>query len=112
MLHQATELAFRAVLETCNGCCKKTHELRQLREQCRRCAPALCELFPDDPGEERRLLDILEAAYSGARYGGDFNVHNSDVALLTGRVGDFLAAAACLFSEELETFAPGLPPGA
>lgn len=102
MLHQAVELGFRGILEALNGYCKKTHELRQLRLQCFRCAPLLAEAFQDDTEPERLLLDVLQAAYSGARYDSSFAVAPEQLELLNRRVGNFLQLAERVFWQEFE----------
>lgn len=93
MLHQAVELGYRSILESLNGYCKKTHDIRQLRTQTLRCAPALSEIFPEDTKEEKMLVDVLEASYSGARYNHSYQVTEAMLAKLVERVKDFLDKA-------------------
>jgi hypothetical protein len=102
MLHQVVELSLRGILEGLNGYCKKTHELRQLRSLCFRCAPALAEVFPDDTEAERRLLDLLEDAYSGARYDRLYAVAPGQLQILNARVGHFMQLAQQLFQREFD----------
>jgi HEPN domain-containing protein len=98
MLHQAVELGYRSVLENLNGYCKKTHDIRVLKKQTRRCAPMLGEVFPDDTAEEQRLTGILEDAYSSARYSSNYSVAEEDFTTLLKRVKRFLETAEKVFN--------------
>lgn len=86
MLHQGAELTFRGILQSLNGYDKKTHEIRLLKKLVRRCAPQLCNIFPDDSEEEKRILDVLENAYSHARYDNDFQIPEEDLTVLFEKV--------------------------
>jgi HEPN domain-containing protein len=86
LLHQAVELTYRGILQSLNGCDKKTHEIRSLKKHIRRCAPQLNSIFPDDTDEEKRLLDILENAYLKARYDGQYNIPEDDLSKLFDKV--------------------------
>lgn len=86
MLHQGAELTYRGILQGLNGYDKKTHEIRLLKKLVRRCAPQLCNIFPDDSEEEKRILDVLENAYSHARYDNDFQIPEEDWTALFEKV--------------------------
>lgn len=101
MLNQAVDLGYRSVLENLNGYCKKTHDIRQHMKLAPRCAPALLHIFPDDTKEEKRLLDVLEAAYSGARYDNSYDLPVSTVNTLFERVESFLKIAEEAFWSEI-----------
>jgi HEPN domain-containing protein len=86
MLHQAAELTYRGILQSLNGYDKKTHEIRVLRKYVRRCAPQLCPIFSDDLEEEKRILDILESAYSYSRYESDYEISEGDLNVLFEKI--------------------------
>lgn len=86
LLQQAVELTYRGILRYLGGRDKKTHEIRALKKWVRRCAPQLCEIFPDDCEEESHLLDILEQAYLKARYEENYPVSDEECAKLFDRV--------------------------
>lgn len=86
MLHQAAELTYRGILQSLNGYDKKTHEIRVLKRYIRRCAPQLCNIFSDDSEEEKRILDILESAYSHSRYESDYKISKGDLNVLFEKV--------------------------
>lgn len=101
MLHQAAELTFRGVLQGLNGYDKKTHEIRVLKKHIRRCAPQVCNIFSDDSEEEKRILDVLESAYSHARYENDFKIPEEDLAVLFKKVSSLQETAKRVVDEML-----------
>lgn len=86
LLHQAAELAYRAVLQSLTGQDKKTHEIRMLKKHARRCAPQMSAVFPEDTGEDKRFLHWLDRAYLASRYEEQYPVTNNDLALLFEKV--------------------------
>ena len=86
MLHQATELTYRGILQSLNGYDKKTHEIRAFKKHVRRCAPLLNTVFPDNNEDEKRLLDILEKAYLSARYEDQYIISEDDLSRLFEKV--------------------------
>jgi len=63
MLHQAAELTFRSVILGLMDYDTRSHDFAMLKNYCRRCAPALNHIIPDE------LLSTLGKAYLAARYG-------------------------------------------
>lgn len=102
LLHQAAELGFRAILETLNGYCKKTHYIRSLKKLTRRCAPQLGEIFPDNSPEEARLIDLLEGAYSNARYDVTYSIDEVVLDALYVRIERLLETIEAVFEHALE----------
>jgi HEPN domain-containing protein len=92
-LHQAVELTYRAILRCLNGYYKKTHVIRSLKDLARRCAPQLNAIFPDNTGQEKHLLDILENAYLNARYDNQYNIDDKHLILLFERAKQVLDIA-------------------
>jgi len=102
LLHQAAELTYRGILKHLNGYDKKTHEIRSLQKYVRRCAPQLCNAFPDDTAEESRLLNLLENAYLKSRYEQEYPALEKDLSALFGKVGALQEAAVHIVSRETE----------
>lgn len=101
MLHQAVELTYRAILENLNGYGKKTHDIRVLSKQTRRCAPQLGNIFPDNTAEEQRLVSLLNAAYLASRYDSNYTISNKDLNILIKRIKLFMETAKRVFEEIL-----------
>jgi len=101
MLHQATELTYRGILQSLNGYDKKTHEIRAFKKHIRRCAPSLNTVFPDNTEEEKRLLDILEKAYLSARYEDQYEIQENDLDVLFTKVKQLQATAKEIVEEKL-----------
>ncbi len=101
MLHQAVELTYRGILENLNGYGKKTHDIRSLRKQTRRCAPQLGDVFPDNTTEEQRLVSLLDNAYLSSRYDANYTISAADANTLIGRVKLFLEATEAVFEAAL-----------
>lgn len=68
MLHQATELTYRAFLTALGDSVIKTHDLNKLRKCLKRFVPWILGAFDEDEVLETRLLGLLERAYCDARY--------------------------------------------
>ncbi len=68
MLHQATELTYRAFLSALGSSVIKTHDLNKLRKHLNRFVPQILGAFDEDEVKETRLLGLLEKAYCDARY--------------------------------------------
>lgn len=86
MLHQAAELAFRAIIIVLIGYEVKEHKISVLQKHTRRCAPELNTVFPADTEKEKDLLALLDSAYLKARYTDKFTASVEDVLLLLNRV--------------------------
>ena len=93
MLHQASELSFRAIILVLTGYEVKEHRIEVLKKHTRRCAPELNKLFPADTEKEKALLSLLESAYLKARYTDNFTADTEDVLLLLDRVQQLQAVA-------------------
>jgi HEPN domain-containing protein len=101
LLHQSVEQTYRSVLKSLNGYDKKTHEIRSLKKHIRRCAKGLNGVFPDNNEEEKRLLDILEAAYIDSRYGDTIFLIEEDVLIFMKRIRQLQDIASKIVSEKL-----------
>lgn len=74
MLHQATELSLRALIFSLTGQDVRTHDIRTLLKQCRRCIPCLKSYFSREGEDEESLLYMLVKSYKDARYVEQFQI--------------------------------------
>jgi len=72
MLHQAVELTYRGILQSLNGCSKKTHDIRILMKLSLRCAHQLNTVLEPCIEENSHLIQLLDNAYIDARYEPDY----------------------------------------
>ena len=86
MLHQATEQAARSILFALTGQEVKTHTLSELNQHLRRNGIAQDTFLAARTGEDRRLLERLEKAYTCARYTNHYAISQEDLFQLLARV--------------------------
>ncbi|MCD8032440.1 MAG: HEPN domain-containing protein [Bacteroides sp.] len=86
MLHQATENFFYAVRLTYTLQNNKQHNLRKLIDSVRKYSSGFIQIFPCDTAEEKRLFELLKAAYVEGRYNPKFVVTAEDCKVLTQKV--------------------------
>lgn len=73
-LQQSIELALRGFLLVFTGKEYKTHSIIQLLGHCRYIAPGITAVFPLQQEEDRQALQLLEKAYTAARYSHLFSI--------------------------------------
>lgn len=101
MLHQATELTFRAIICAFVGRDVKEHHISILKRHTRRCAPELNLVFPADTEKEQQLLQLLDKAYLDARYSSSFTVCKEDLLILFDRVQHLHLTANGVFTQKM-----------
>ncbi|GAA4300951.1 hypothetical protein GCM10023143_02360 [Compostibacter hankyongensis] len=104
MLHQAAEQVFRSTTLALLDHQEPTHSLQQLKKYCRRCAPQLNTVFPEDTAAEQQLLQLLEKAYVQARYTDHYTVSPAELDLLFQRVILLQNIAREVFEEKITAF--------
>ncbi len=97
LLHQASEQALQALLESLTGKRLSSHNLPYLLRLSRRFSPLLFEVF----AQEKRLLKTLQKAYVGARYDPAFCGSEEDTRALLLRVEELLLRLAQVFESYL-----------
>jgi HEPN domain-containing protein len=90
MLHQAVELAARALILTFTGKDIQTHDLNILKKHCVRCAPQLKSYFLCVANSDDRILTSLSKAYKSARYETNFKISCSELSILKEKVAVLL----------------------
>jgi len=81
-LHQAAENHLTAACLMLSGYRPKGHDIAELEAWCAQFDAAFTNTFPKDSDEDRRLLELLRAAYVGARYKKGFAVSERDLSAL------------------------------
>lgn len=101
LLHQAAELALRALILSLTGIDIRTHEIKQLLKNCHRCAPSLKSIFVSGREQEERLLHVLESSYKNARYSNQFKISEEDLKRLMQLITLLLENAEQVFAEKM-----------
>jgi len=68
MLHQASEFAYKTVLLIFGGECPQEHHLDILGDLAADYCPELAGLIPRESESQKKLFELLDYAYIGARY--------------------------------------------
>jgi uncharacterized protein len=101
LLHQAAEQTYQAILLVFTGYKPCTHNLDKLRRYTNRFSLELALLFPRNTPEEDRLFKLLLQGYVDARYKEDYQITETEVGLLTERVGKLQAIAGSLSRNQI-----------
>jgi uncharacterized protein len=103
-LHQSAQHACMAILRALSGYRANTHNLTRLLALIASFSQAPAAVFPRVTKEETELYNILNRAYSEARYNEKYSVSLEAVGILMERVADLLAVAQKLYDEKLHSF--------
>lgn len=101
MLHQATELTYRAFLTALGSNVIKTHDLNKLRKHLNRFVPQILGAFDEDEVTETRLLALLEKAYCDARYNELYHVSKDRASKLLQGVKRLHERAMVVYNEQV-----------
>nr|WP_297167059.1 HEPN domain-containing protein [uncultured Dysgonomonas sp.] len=85
-LHQASENYYHSIRLATTLRSTKQHNLDKLATAVRRYSKELALVFPRDTEEEKRLFELLKAAYIEARYNSKFLVTKEDIEALIPKV--------------------------
>ncbi len=85
-LHQAAENFLRTIPMVFILYGYKDHDLEALLNYAKTYTLEVCDVFPRDTEEERRLFSLLQAAYVQARYNRNFAVSREDIDALLPRI--------------------------
>lgn len=85
-LHQACENAYISIRLTYTLYSGKLHDLKKYIKLVRRYSPELDKVFPCDTEEEKRLFQLIRAAYVEGRYNPKFLVTQADIDALIPKV--------------------------
>lgn len=85
-LHQACENYYYAIRLVFTLKSNKQHNLTKLSSSVKGFSTELAKVFPKNSPEEKRLFDLIKAAYVEARYNPDFVVTKEDIDALVPKV--------------------------
>ena len=85
-LHQACENYFYAIRLTYTQQNSKQHNLTKLLISVKAYSNEFVKVFPQDTPEEKRLFELIKAAYVNGRYDPDFKVTKEDIDALVAKV--------------------------
>ena len=112
MLHQSAEQALRTLLQTATGYHINTHSIDRLIRCASLVAYRLPDIFPQKTEQDKRLLGLLQRAYTDTRYTTAYSISREDLAALTEKVrhiheilfdtGEALFGTAALSPEQLQ----------
>lgn len=105
MLHQAAEQVVRAILFALSGQEIKTHTLAELNQHLKRYGLLQDSFLSGKTGEDRRLLERLEKAYTCARYTNHYEISLDDLFQLLAHIKRLLKELKDSFEELLKSFA-------
>lgn len=85
-LHQACENYFYAIRLVYTQQNSKQHNLTKLLNSVKKYSTEFIKVFPQDTPEEKRLFELIKAAYVNGRYDPDFVVTKEDIDALVPKV--------------------------
>ena len=85
-LHQACENYFYAIRLVYTQQNSKQHNLTKLLNSVKKYSTDFVKVFPQDTPEEKRLFELIKAAYVNGRYDPDFVVTKEDIDALVPKV--------------------------
>jgi uncharacterized protein len=106
MLHQACELCLRAVVMAFTGEQVKTHTLTEQMQHVKKYLPELAAFFNSKTEKEKHQLNLLEKAYSQARYTAEYEMASADLQQLLQQVRTLHEATEQLMRHTLQSY-PG-----
>ena len=104
MLHQACENYYYAVRLTFTLRNNKQHNLSKLSTSVRQYSEELAGVFPQNTPEEKRLFNLLKAAYVDARYNPHFVVTKEEIDTLLKKVELLRDIAEKICKERIEEY--------
>lgn len=85
-MHQSCENYFYAIRLVYTQQNSKQHNLTKLLNSVKKYSNEFVKVFPQDTPEEKRLFELIKAAYVNGRYDPDFVVTKEDIDALVPKV--------------------------
>tara|TARA_R110002033_G_scaffold112580_2_gene157931 strand:- start:2782 stop:3861 length:1080 start_codon:yes stop_codon:yes gene_type:complete len=101
MMHQTFELGYRILERFICGKIKICHSMKNHQTYVLKSLKELESMFLLESDVETRLLDLLEDAYSSARYDHSYRITEKELDQLSQKLGLFIKEIKFLFNEEL-----------
>ncbi|ALJ04482.1 hypothetical protein APS56_04705 [Pseudalgibacter alginicilyticus] len=104
MMHQAFEQGYRILEKFICGRIKICHSIKNHQNYVLKSVHKLESIFLVESDAETRMLDVLEDAYSSARYSHNYKITEKELDQLSQKLGLFIKDIQFLFNEELSVF--------
>mgnify|MGYP003636822669 CR=1 FL=1 len=104
MMHQAFEQGYRILEKFICGRVKICHSTKNHQNYVLKSLHKQESMFSVESDAETRLLDVLEDAYSSARYSNNYTITEKELDQLSQKLGLFIKDIHCLFKKELSAF--------
>ncbi|PCE62401.1 HEPN domain-containing protein, partial [Sediminicola luteus] len=104
MLHQSYELAYRLLEPMVCGSLKVCHSIKNHQAFVLKSISPIKGMFMVESESESALLDILDNAYSAARYSDGFKVSENEIVRLSQKLGHFIKGVKRLHEMQLDRF--------
>lgn len=104
MMHQTFEQGYRILERFVCGKIKICHSIKNHQSYVLKSLNKLEGRFQTELGSDNELLDLLEDAYSSARYTNSYNITKKDIEQLAQKLGLFIKEIKFWFSRELSVF--------
>ncbi|GGK20647.1 hypothetical protein GCM10007962_13440 [Yeosuana aromativorans] len=104
MMHQTFEQGYRILERFICGKTKICHSIKNHQTYVLNSLNELQGMFLPESDAETGLLDLLEDAYSSARYSHSYKITDRELDQLSQKLGSFIKEIKSLFNEELSVF--------
>ena len=104
MMHQTFEQGYRMLERFICGRVKICHSIKNHQTYVLKSLNKLEGTFQIESDSDSKLLDLLEDAYSSARYTNDFNISKQEIEQLSQKLGSFIKEIKFWFDHELSVF--------
>jgi len=102
-LHQTTEQLYTTILLVFTRYKPNTHDIRTLRKMVNSLDDRFAQIFLFDTQENKRLFDLLRAAYIGARYKKSYVITHEELKKLQEKVGKLQLLTQQLCQEKIDS---------
>lgn len=104
MAHQTFEQGYRILERFICGKVKICHSIKNHQSYVLKSLDKLEGTFDMESNDESRLLDLLEDAYSSARYTNNYDIGKQEVERLSQKLARFIKGVKSWFDQELSVF--------
>ncbi len=102
MLHQAIEIRLKSLIQILLGRTNAIHSIQQFIKALSKYIPEFQDVFRKNYEYDRRLLQLLDKAYTSVRRNGSaFEIDEEDLTYLRGKAGELCNAADSIFEHML-----------
>jgi HEPN domain-containing protein/predicted nucleotidyltransferase len=103
-LHQATERFYMTILLVFTHYKPKEHDIKVLGKRVSNLDPRFLPVFPRTTPEDKRLFELLQKGYIGARYNPQYKITRKELEYLAGRVKQLQKLTKALCRERIDSY--------